>query len=66
MIIDSDQRKPVERKNERGGEQELRLESKRQRARMRNRNGNNCRNLIFFLFVVVCDCFVVNFFDRIL
>ena len=26
MIIDSDQRKPVERQNERGGEQELRLE----------------------------------------
>ena len=26
MIIDSDRRKPVERKNERGGEQELRLE----------------------------------------
>ena len=58
MILDSDQRKPVERKNERGGEQELRLESKRQRARMRNRNGNNCRDLIFFLFVVV------NFFTE--
>ena len=38
MIIDSDRRKSIERKNERGGAQELRLERKRQRARMRNRN----------------------------
>ena len=52
MIIDSDRRKPVERKNERGGEQELRLERKRQRARMRYRYGNNFRELIFF---ICCD-----------
>ena len=52
MIIDSDRRKPVERKNERGGEQEPRLERKRQRARMRYRNSNNFRDLIFF---ICCD-----------
>ena len=52
MIIDSDRRKPVERKNERGWEQQLRLERKRQRARMRYRNSNNFRDLIFF---ICCD-----------
>ena len=49
MIIDSDWRKPVERKNERDREQGLRLKRKRQRARMRNRNGNNFRDCIFFI-----------------
>ena len=52
MIIDLDRRKPVERKNEKRWEQELRLERKRQRAGMRNKNGNNFRDLIFF---ICCD-----------
>ena len=55
----------MKRKNERGGEQELREKSK---ARMRKRNGKNfkdCRFFLFIFFVLIIDCFVVNFLDRI-
>ena len=46
----------MERKNERGGEQELR---ERSRARMRKRKGKILRDLMFF----ICDCSVVNFLN---
>ena len=49
----------VERKNERGGEQELREKS---RARMRKRKVK-ILGIWGFLFVLIIDCFVVNFLD---
>ena len=52
----------MERKNEKGGEQELK---ERGRDQEWEREAVVILGIWDFLFVLICDCFVVNFLDQI-